>query len=262
MIIKHNADNMGAWALDVGGGSTLNSAPHALSDIPLRWMVRQVAQAQCGIQFDNDAIKRAGIPLNTILGTGFTTVGVIAPAQTNLTKSPVESSSLSAEPKKIGDGKIQPTLHFFAEPKEKKETLLRAATVAAREGQPEEKIEAAVIEVSKPMVPKSPDIPCVGVGRVRIEEGGGASGSGGAGVGEEDGHVRKSEDSTATNSSSGSSVDAMQPIDDELAKNKWWWLLEIIPTSYSYQDGRGEWHTKWECVSFSSFVVALLGSGF
>ncbi|KAI0702283.1 hypothetical protein BC835DRAFT_1263977 [Cytidiella melzeri] len=100
---------------DVGGGSTPNSTVHALSDISLRWMVRQVVQAQCGIQFDNEAIARAGIPASAILGSV----------------------------------------------------------------------------------------------------------------------------------STGTDIDAVQPINDELKLNPAWWLLEVIPTSYTYQDGKGFWHTKW-----------------
>ncbi|KAL5482738.1 hypothetical protein ACEPAI_9332 [Sanghuangporus weigelae] len=37
---------------DVGGGAVKNSVEDTLSDIPLRWMVREVIASQCGIQFD------------------------------------------------------------------------------------------------------------------------------------------------------------------------------------------------------------------
>ncbi|KAI0801922.1 hypothetical protein BC629DRAFT_153777 [Irpex lacteus] len=210
---------------NVGGGSTANSAVHALSDIPLRWMVRQVVQAQCGIQFDNDAIARAGIPLNTILGTGFVAQGLEVGGITT-TASPESASLKGGQDRK---GKVQPTLHFFAEPKEKRETLK-----AAVNGPGKDHVDVGISEVTTEVVGSSTDetnkvvrkpVPPI--------------------IGEGDEEVRKSEDSGATHSSTGTEIDAMQAIDDELVQNKWWWILEVVPTSYTYQDGRGEWHTKW-----------------
>ncbi|KAH9480717.1 hypothetical protein JR316_0007317 [Psilocybe cubensis] len=40
-------------------------------------------------------------------------------------------------------------------------------------------------------------------------------------------------------------VDAVQPIHDELKSNPLWWLLEIIPLQYSWQDAKGVWHRSW-----------------
>ncbi|EMD39907.1 hypothetical protein CERSUDRAFT_81231 [Gelatoporia subvermispora B] len=42
-----------------------------------------------------------------------------------------------------------------------------------------------------------------------------------------------------------SGIDALQPIHDELKEDILWWLLEIIPTSYTWQDASGKWHTTW-----------------
>jgi hypothetical protein len=39
-------------------------------------------------------------------------------------------------------------------------------------------------------------------------------------------------------------VDAVQPLDDELVRNPLWWILEIIPMMFSWQDGDGAWHKK------------------
>ena len=39
--------------------------------------------------------------------------------------------------------------------------------------------------------------------------------------------------------------DALQPIHDELQLDKWWWLLEIVPTDYVWQDGKGDWNRQW-----------------
>lgn len=49
---------------DVGGGNVPNTQPRALSNIPLRWMVRQVMACGCGIRFDEAALERLKIPLH------------------------------------------------------------------------------------------------------------------------------------------------------------------------------------------------------
>lgn len=54
---------------DVGGGATPSDVQRTLSDISLRWMLREIVQSNCGIQFDHNAFVRAGIPLS-ILGVG------------------------------------------------------------------------------------------------------------------------------------------------------------------------------------------------
>ncbi|CDO77136.1 hypothetical protein BN946_scf184657.g11 [Trametes cinnabarina] len=56
---------------DVGGGNVPNNVEVSLSDITLRWMVREVVLAQCGIAFDEDALVRANIPESIFRGQGF-----------------------------------------------------------------------------------------------------------------------------------------------------------------------------------------------
>ncbi|QRW27126.1 choline transport protein [Rhizoctonia solani] len=51
---------------DVGGGEERNDAEYSLSNISLRWMVRQIILSQCGIQFNNDALREMKIPLPTL----------------------------------------------------------------------------------------------------------------------------------------------------------------------------------------------------
>ncbi|KAI0044657.1 hypothetical protein FA95DRAFT_1583670 [Auriscalpium vulgare] len=55
---------------DVGGSAVRDDAPHALANIPLRWMVREVARAQC-VLFDDAAFARLNIPTpgSTAVGT-------------------------------------------------------------------------------------------------------------------------------------------------------------------------------------------------
>ena len=39
--------------------------------------------------------------------------------------------------------------------------------------------------------------------------------------------------------------DASQPFHDQLKLNLFWWILEIIPSPYNYQDREGWWHGKF-----------------
>jgi hypothetical protein len=48
--------------LDVGGSAVPDTDEHQLSNISLRWMVREVMKSQCGIRFDEHALSRASIP--------------------------------------------------------------------------------------------------------------------------------------------------------------------------------------------------------
>jgi len=41
-------------------------------------------------------------------------------------------------------------------------------------------------------------------------------------------------------------IDALQPIHDELKIDRLWWLLEIIPLQFSWQDADGVWHRDWK----------------
>ncbi|KAI0822340.1 hypothetical protein BC628DRAFT_1327757 [Trametes gibbosa] len=68
---------------DVGGGSVADDVGVSLSDITLRWMVREVVAAQCGIAFDDAALVRANIPESIFRGVGFP-----LPAQATLSPVP------------------------------------------------------------------------------------------------------------------------------------------------------------------------------
>ncbi|KAF7314983.1 DUF2235 domain-containing protein [Mycena indigotica] len=48
---------------DIGGGDEQDSVERSLADIGLRWMIRQLVAAECGIRFDADALARAQITL-------------------------------------------------------------------------------------------------------------------------------------------------------------------------------------------------------
>ena len=39
--------------------------------------------------------------------------------------------------------------------------------------------------------------------------------------------------------------DALQPITYELSKKPLWWILELLPTTYTFQDMQGKWVTTF-----------------
>ena len=40
-------------------------------------------------------------------------------------------------------------------------------------------------------------------------------------------------------------VDALEPTHDELKLKPIWWVLEVIPLPFSWQDAKGFWHRRW-----------------
>ncbi|KIM31051.1 hypothetical protein M408DRAFT_327943 [Serendipita vermifera MAFF 305830] len=47
---------------DVGGGEDKDYRVHSLSNISLRWMIREIAMSQCGVLFDDHKLRGMGIP--------------------------------------------------------------------------------------------------------------------------------------------------------------------------------------------------------
>lgn len=145
-------------ALDVGGGTVSNTTKYSLPDITLRWMIREVVRAQCGIVFDEEALKRANIPIAIL-------ADVVSPLPSSQTLVPPNSNGHSSGLKGRLNGKT--------------------STI----------------------------------------------------------------DSTPSGSTlSQVEVDAKQPLHDELKRDPLWWLLEIIPLTYTWQDEQGKWHTTLRCV--------------
>ena len=56
----------GSALIDIGGGNGKDSRRHALSNIPLHWMVREILNSGCRIHFDPTALKLWDIPFEMI----------------------------------------------------------------------------------------------------------------------------------------------------------------------------------------------------
>ena len=54
-----------------------------------------------------------------------------------------------------------------------------------------------------------------------------------------------SEEGSGAGSNTQDTQDAVQKITDQLKKMPLWWILEILPLKYVYQDKHGGWHATW-----------------
>ncbi|THH16718.1 hypothetical protein EW146_g3969 [Bondarzewia mesenterica] len=166
---------------DIGGGAVSDSTENALANIPLRWMVREVMLAQCGIVFGDTALMRWNVPLTA-------------------------TSAFKAN--RAGDaGK--------------------------------EKVQMKVDEYMGPDAKISEEVDSGNVSESGNEGGEGRKGKGLV--------QTKTQTSSGEGEGDASTVskDAIQPMDDELKKMPLWWILEIIPTKYSWQDATGKWVDDW-----------------
>jgi hypothetical protein len=153
---------------DIGGGHVLDSEPHALSNIPLRWMVKEVMESNCGIVFEGKALE--GINVNHGIPYYFPPVD----------KDPGQHASTS-----IVDG------------------------------------IATKVEKSVKWSGNDDDV-SVGPGR----------------------SARQKAENEVVAGRDKELIDAKSPAHDQLKRRWMWWLLELVPTHYVWQDEIGEWHTE------------------
>ncbi|TDL22155.1 hypothetical protein BD410DRAFT_770672 [Rickenella mellea] len=172
---------------DVGGGVTEDSAETSLSDITLRWMVREIAASQCGISFDTMALQRNKIPTTTFPSVFRIASHCDSPETSPLLESP--DLSHTKQTSQVETEEVVPCVEPAVVPKHVRE------------------------ETDCKCVPSA------------IAKGCGA----------------KCRERARTLDR----IDAMDPIHDELQSSRAWWLLEVMPMPYSWQDSNGVWHKKW-----------------
>ena len=88
---------------DVGGSSVPDTVRCSLSDITLRWMIKQVVLSNCGIKSDETALKEADIDVSTI--------ALDSPTQPAMNNSEVEAGAALPTPQALpnspGDGESE-----------------------------------------------------------------------------------------------------------------------------------------------------------
>ncbi len=148
----------------------------SLSDITLRWMVREVVQAQCGIAFDEAALVRANIPESIFRGVGFP-----LPPQTIISHTPRHHKLVA--PEEEGTSSSSAERSDSADPP---------------------------LKIQPPLAPSD----------------------------------QSGDDSL------DASADAVQPTHDAFKSSPAWWLLEIVPISYPWQQASGQWKNIWWYVHY------------
>ncbi|KAI9465061.1 hypothetical protein BJY52DRAFT_1114503 [Lactarius psammicola] len=167
---------------DVGGGLTKDTEKSALSNIPLRWMVREILKTQCHILFDEAALKQWGIPVAM--------VKQVSPERTRETSDStlyVESSRSSQERPAIPETPETSDNHALA--------LETGSDTDAS-------------------IPGGDDLKRAVTPPPSVEE-------------------------------LLDSLDAVEKMGDQLKRNAFWWVLEIIPTYYVWQNEKDEWVGRW-----------------
>jgi hypothetical protein len=162
---------------DVGGGHVKDSEPNALSNIPLRWMVKEVMESNAGIIFEGKALEGFHVDHGTI------------PHYFPILRSGKNRIATDDE------GTLHPA---------------KATSFSANEIQQ----WSENIDIDEVIV--GPD---------------------------------KSAKQKAENEIAGGApkdLEDVKSLKHDRLKTAWlWWLLEIIPTHYSWQDATGEWHREF-----------------
>lgn len=147
---------------DVGGGHAEDVEQHALSNIPLRWMVREILKTRCHILFDETALNEWSISAEIIQ------------------QAPDSDSELM---------------------RETSDSALYIPKVTATP-------------------PETPDMPNVALRSAGPE-------------------------AVMPESLNADALDAVQGIGDQLKGSVFWWVIEIIPTNYMWQNEQDEWVRRW-----------------
>lgn len=215
------------FAPDVGGGNVQNTVSSSLAGISLRWMVREIQRSQCGIQFDNQALAKFGCDITTLMvdqqtdGQQLLQVGIDNKLGLGLGNNTVIGGSTEA-----------------------------ASPVSATNSNPPLSVPDASTAVDGSSQPRAPAEDQVDPDLLETKLHG-------------EGTTKKKAAKQMSSGMSQDAIDAVQPLHDDLVfsvKKNWlaplWWVLEIVPTVYSWQTSEGEWKKEFRCVFVS---VMLLG---
>jgi hypothetical protein len=172
-VSHHNVALGSRWLdLDVGGGLVDDMEKYALSNIPLRWMVREILEAGSHIRFDEATVAMWNIPIALI-------------EETPVVRE-VSDSTLHEDEPSLGKG-ASDVYHAVSET-ELNSTASTSTSLRRNASVPR---------------PSSPT------------------------------------------ESSLDAEDAVQKMGNSFKKNPLWWILEIIPTYYEWQNETGKWVGNW-----------------
>lgn len=204
---------------DVGGGNAKDSDPHALANIPLKWMLKEIIASDTGLIFRRSALARAHIDLDELVEAAErtkiedaqhkvkvkdTSTGAGTDASTAAGTSPPATLKLS-----LMDGEAAvPVLDMHADNDiNNGNGTVKSSSTSAKDAASAEVAQAESDVASRSLYERW------------------KTGSG--------------------------KLDAECVITDELARAPGWWLLESIPFVDSNQDQHGHWMNSLRYASFS-----------
>ncbi|PWN41652.1 hypothetical protein IE81DRAFT_324280 [Ceraceosorus guamensis] len=197
---------------DVGGGAVGNDTRHALSNIPLRWMIRQTFACDTGILYNADVLADYGMDVHTLYPT--------------LVERP---RPFCGPPPSAIDRYASGTLPSLAE-RRKSIRKSRADALARLENNDGIATFNDGVGEFAPPVPSHQqlDTPRVGKDRFHLRSNSYAGLTGR----EEDAQLPEAWEDY---------FDALAPINDQLKDAKGWWILEVYPTKHREQQHDGKW---------------------
>ena len=152
----------------MGGGIAKDTKSNAMSNVSLRWMVREVVKADCGVLFDSAALHQWNIPLQE--------------TQPSIARSLPEAT--------VNEGA---TPHQHVNYEERHHSASGTVNIHATSSHCGQVQGAPALAVEEFFEAK----------------------------------------------------DAVKKKVDQLKKNKFWWIIEMIPTYYEWQDEQGQWVGQW-----------------
>ncbi|KAF8323165.1 hypothetical protein DL93DRAFT_2162355 [Clavulina sp. PMI_390] len=209
---------------DVGGGNALDTEPYKLSNIALRWMLREVIHADTGIVWNRRKMMRFGVP-----GTEF------APQTTRIPVSPSVNKSMFKNAKKAAMAQASLKTQGSAQPQQP--TLLTDARHRSDDDA------------------KANEKAANGNGLSKRKDSTAAETM----VGDDDGGRAGENDESGQELESIEVPwwyrDAIEPIRDELNHQPGWWLLELLPFYIKRQDEHSHWKKYLRVNAFRPRVI-------
>ncbi|KDQ11570.1 hypothetical protein BOTBODRAFT_177182 [Botryobasidium botryosum FD-172 SS1] len=201
---------------DVGGGSVKNNERHALARIPLRWMIQECFRCNTGILFESDKIEDIGLPAESLWPT------VIHPSELEIEElygtNHRHSPSLPTTPQTPSNIPLPPV-------------------------SPNHASEAIMVEPGADAMPHRPPLESTSgtsatlTGKLKAPHSS-HSGPGSAST--------LANPDAQFNYATLEREDALSPIYDQLSRNWWWWILEVIPLKHRYQDSDDDnWRSEF-----------------
>ncbi|KAG8832043.1 hypothetical protein FRC17_002153, partial [Serendipita sp. 399] len=217
---------------DVGGGEDKDDRVHSLSNISLRWMIREIARSQCGILFDQSKLRGMGIPRSLFHVTAaFDNFKASDPYSFDYFGQRLLQSAVKFvdEPGTISGGDTTPLIpkSFSGGNKSGLTRRRRAASPA--------------LGISNSRSSRSPSVVPSTFGLVRSLT---TSFFPGTATPPEEPNDHTFEDHYRMSIEELDEEDALEPLHDELMLQKSWLILELLPMKRVWQE-RGKWRSTF-----------------